>query len=82
MLTSIESKDKAIIASSSDEVEVIDSLKQEESQKFLDELKDKLPVIEIATSSCPAYIDCMPTIGQVKPCVIPTGCEAITQIAY
>ena len=33
-------------------------------------------------SSCPAYIDCMPTIGAAKPCQIPVGCEGITQIAY
>jgi hypothetical protein len=24
----------------------------------------------------------MPTIGEAKPCVIPPGCENITQIAY
>ncbi len=33
-------------------------------------------------SNCPPYIDCMPTIGAAKPCVIPAGCEGITQIAY
>ena len=32
--------------------------------------------------TCPKYIDCMPTIGAAKPCVIPAGCEGITQIAY
>jgi Tfp pilus assembly protein PilX len=32
--------------------------------------------------SCPEYINCMPTIGETKPCVIPAGCEKITQIAY
>lgn len=31
---------------------------------------------------CPPYIDCMPTIGEAKPCEIPVGCEGITQIAY
>lgn len=39
-----------------------------------------------ATSSsqvtCPPYINCMPTIGENKPCAIPVGCENITQIAY
>lgn len=35
-----------------------------------------------ATVSCPQFIDCMPTIGDSKPCVIPPGCENITQIAY
>ena len=33
-------------------------------------------------SSCPAYINCMPTIGASRPCQIPAGCEGITQIAY
>ncbi|MFA6194634.1 MAG: hypothetical protein WC719_02730 [Patescibacteria group bacterium] len=33
-------------------------------------------------SLCPEYIDCMPTIGVAKPCVIPLGCEGITTIAY
>ena len=32
--------------------------------------------------SCPEYIDCMPSIGEPRPCVIPVGCEKITQIAY
>ena len=31
---------------------------------------------------CPEYINCMPTIGEARPCVIPVGCEEITQIAY
>lgn len=35
-----------------------------------------------AASDCPKYIDCMPTIGKVKPCVVPPGCEGITLIAY
>ena len=33
-------------------------------------------------ANCPPYIDCMPTIGAAKPCVIPPGCEGITIIAY
>lgn len=32
--------------------------------------------------NCPKYIDCMPTIGKAKPCVVPLGCEGITLIAY
>ncbi len=53
-----------------------------ESQKFLKELENKLPIEDTATVGCPAYINCMPTIGQSRPCVIPPGCESITQIAY
>jgi len=34
------------------------------------------------TVNCPEYIDCMPTIGAAKPCVVPPGCEGITLIAY
>ncbi|MFA4999978.1 MAG: hypothetical protein WC545_01295 [Patescibacteria group bacterium] len=33
--------------------------------------------------NCPAYINCMPTYDSPpRPCVIPPGCEGITQIAY
>jgi len=53
-----------------------------EPQKFLKELENKLPLGDKVNLDCPAYIDCMPTIGQSKPCVIPPGCESITQIAY
>lgn len=31
---------------------------------------------------CPEYIDCMPTIGAARPCIVPAGCEGITTIAY
>lgn len=35
------------------------------------------------TNNCPAWINCMPTIGtEINDCVIPSGCEDITQIAY
>lgn len=53
-----------------------------ESQKFLKELENKLPLGDAITADCPPYINCMPTVGQSRPCVIPPGCEAITQIAY
>lgn len=53
-----------------------------ESQKFLQELENKLPLEDDVRNDCPAYINCMPTIGQSQPCVIPSGCEAITQIVY
>lgn len=33
-------------------------------------------------SSCPPYINCMPSIGEARPCIVPPGCEGITQIAY
>ena len=33
-------------------------------------------------STCPSYINCMPTVGEARPCQIPAGCEGITQIAY
>lgn len=32
--------------------------------------------------NCPEYINCMPSIGEARPCVIPPGCEGITLIAY
>lgn len=34
------------------------------------------------SANCPEYINCMPTIGEMRPCIIPVGCEGITQIAY
>jgi len=36
----------------------------------------------IKNNNCPAYINCMPTIGEARPCQIPAGCEGVTQIAY
>ncbi|MHB8903492.1 MAG: ATP synthase subunit B family protein [Patescibacteria group bacterium] len=36
----------------------------------------------IKNSNCPSYINCMPTIGESRPCQIPVGCEGITTIAY
>jgi len=49
-------------------------------EQLLSDLQQRLP--ELASSSCPEFIDCMPTIGEAQPCVIPPGCENITQIAY
>lgn len=53
----------------------------------LDIKKELTNIIKTATgspkrASCPEYINCMPSIGEVRPCVIPIGCENITQIAY
>jgi len=48
-------------------------------EQMIKRLEDRLPA---ANSTCPEFIDCMPTIGEAKPCVIPPGCENITQIAY
>lgn len=33
-------------------------------------------------SNCPKYINCMPSVGEARPCQIPAGCEGITIIAY
>ncbi len=32
--------------------------------------------------NCPEWINCMPSIGEVRNCQIPVGCEDFTQIAY
>lgn len=63
-------------------VDVIDGQKMAtiSPEQLLAGLQQRLP--ELASSSCPEFIDCMPTIDEVKPCVIPPGCENITQIAY
>ena len=40
-----------------------------------------LPIIK--ESSCPEYVNCMPTIGgSARACNIPPGCENITQIVW
>ncbi len=50
-------------------------------EQLIKNLEQRLPAA-IASSSCPEFINCMPSIGEAKPCVIPAGCENITQIAY
>ncbi len=48
-------------------------------------IKDELEQIltpSSTTSSCPRYVNCMPTIGEARPCVIPPGCEGITEKVY
>jgi hypothetical protein len=49
-------------------------------ENLLKDLENRLP--QAPVNNCPAFIDCMPTIGDAKPCLIPPGCENITQIAY
>lgn len=51
-------------------------------EKLIKELETKVAEPGKASGTCPQFIDCMPTIGASKPCVIPPGCENITQIAY
>jgi len=35
------------------------------------------------TSGCPAWVNCMPTIGGPAPsCAIPPGCEGVTELLY
>jgi len=58
----------------SDESELI--VEEKLGSEMLLELESRL------NSQCPAYINCMPMIGEARPCVIPPGCENITQIAY
>ncbi len=36
----------------------------------------------LKNTNCPAYINCMPTIGETKSCQVPVGCEGVTLIAY
>ena len=34
-------------------------------------------------TNCPAYVNCMPTFGELaRPCVIPPGCEGVTEKVY
>lgn len=61
------------------------------TEDILDELEKRLnapttpvitPEVVVPKTTCPEYINCMPTIGEARPCVIPPGCENYTQIAY
>lgn len=71
--TKIEGEASSSSASSSPE-----EMASSSPEKMISDLANKLT----ASSSCPAYINCMPSIGEPRPCVIPPGCEKITQIAY
>ncbi len=47
-----------------------------------EELSDLIKKATTTKSNCPEYINCMPLIGEARPCTVPVGCEDITQIAY
>lgn len=53
-----------------------------------EKIKNRLGDIMEATSTnikknnCPSYINCQPTLEKARPCVVPAGCEGVTQIAY
>jgi hypothetical protein len=51
-------------------------------EALLKNLTGDLPTAKDATKTCPQFIDCMPSVDRNKPCVVPLGCENITQIAY
>lgn len=61
---------------------------EEAIEKKAEELLDK--IIKEAderkykpdTSSCPEWINCMPSIGAPRNCNIPPACEGITQIVW
>ena len=84
MLENINNKEQieSPVVSPEDAERATSTASSTEPQEFLKELENKLPLGDTTTVDCPAYINCMPTIGQSRPCVIPPGCEDITQIAY
>ncbi|PKM87726.1 hypothetical protein CVU83_02675 [Candidatus Falkowbacteria bacterium HGW-Falkowbacteria-2] len=68
-----------------------DDVASSSADSILDDLERRLnasstpiytPEVVIPKKSCPEYINCMPTIGEARPCIIPPGCENYTQIAY
>jgi len=64
---------ETLVASSSEAVsEITEQIKQ---------LRD-IASSSLLKKNCPEYINCMPSIGEVRSCVVPAGCEKITQIAY
>ncbi|MCF7820577.1 MAG: hypothetical protein K9M44_03870 [Candidatus Pacebacteria bacterium] len=54
----------------------------------LEQLKEEIENLnnKLKNSNCPEWVNCMPTLSdnphENKECVIPPGCEDITQIAY
>lgn len=51
------------------------------------EVNEPGPIVEYdvpapSSIACPEYINCMPTIGEARPCTIPPGCEDRTIIVY
>ncbi|MDD3285636.1 MAG: hypothetical protein PHG95_03325 [Patescibacteria group bacterium] len=81
MNASLEEQAAALATSSSgEEASSIATETNMTPEELLNGLQQRLP--ELASSSCPEFVDCMPTIGEAKPCAIPPGCENITQIAY
>lgn len=48
-------------------------------ESMLKDLEKRLPTV---VNNCPDFINCMPLIDEVRPCLIPPGCENITQIVY
>lgn len=65
---------------------IIDSLSEKTDKNTSGAVSTSTEVIPApgmaSDDNCPAYINCMPTIGEARPCQIPAGCEGITQIAY
>ncbi len=48
-----------------------------------DYVESRLPVDGARKDlNCPAWINCMPSLDEVRNCQIPVGCEDFTQIAY
>lgn len=41
-----------------------------------------IPEKPASNGACPAYVNCMPTIGEARQCSAPPGCEGITQFVY
>lgn len=78
----VKAEEKAFLQAMS--VNISDKLKKDEANKIDDSKKMLLELEEKLKNekNCPEYIDCMPSIGESVDCIIPEGCENITQIAY
>ncbi|MDI3496288.1 MAG: hypothetical protein PWQ35_309 [Patescibacteria group bacterium] len=77
---------KKIINEEPSDLEPVDNFK-DEAGKIIEDLMEKERATatsseEIKKANCPEWINCMPTVGEARPCQIPLGCEGITQIAY
>ncbi|HZJ41732.1 MAG TPA: hypothetical protein VFD51_01825 [Patescibacteria group bacterium] len=57
---------------------------EQDAGKLLEDIMNEANKKATSTEliNCPEWINCMPTIGEARPCTVLPGCEGITKIAY
>lgn len=74
--------DLLVKANNTNVEEVTPSTTPTSSPDMKEELEQILTPNPTASSSCPRYVNCMPMIGEANACVIPPGCEGVTEKVY